>query len=85
MLIELVVLLPPSTVSVVIDAYTHNSILISGDSVPFGTQLILVCQVVGLPYGTKLRFTSGQTSTSPLTFAWNCPDGLCFIAQLKSR
>ena len=66
-LMEFVVLLiPPSTVSVVIDAYTHNSTLSSGDSVPFGIQLILVCQVVGLPYGIQLRFTSGQTSTTHL-------------------
>ena len=84
-LIELVMLIPPSTVTVVIDAYTHNSTITSGDSVPLGTQLILVCQVVGLPYGTKLRFTSGHTSTTPLSFTWNCPDGLCFIAQRKSR
>ena len=70
-----------------IDAYTHNSTLTSGDSVPLGTQLILVCQVVGLPYETQLRFTTSQTSTSPLSFAWNCPlaTGVCFIAQLKSR
>ena len=74
-----------STVTVVIDAYTHNSTITSGDSVPLGTQLILVCQVVGLPYGTKLRFTGGHTSTTPLSFTWNCPDGLCFIAQRKSR
>ena len=76
---------PSSTVTVVIDAYTHNSTITSGDSVPLGTQLILVCQVVSLPYGTKLCFTSGQTLTSPLTFTWKCPDGLCFTAQLKSR
>ena len=78
-------LLPPLTVTVVIDAYTHNSTLSSGDSVPLGTQLILVCQVVGLPYGTQLRYTHSQTSTKPLTFAWNCPTGICFIAQVKSR
>ena len=68
-----------------IDAYTHNSTLTSGDSVPLGTQLILVCQVVGLPYGTQLRFTTSQTSTSPLSFAWNCPTGVRFIVQRKSR
>ena len=82
---EFVLLLPPSTVSVVIDAYTHDSTLTPGDSVPLGTQLILVCQVVGLPYGTQLRYTNVQTLTSPLSFTWNCPDGLCFTAQLKSR
>ena len=57
---------PSSTATVVIDGYTHNSTLTSGDSVPLGTQLILVCQVVGLPYGTPLRYT------------WNCPkDTVC--------
>ena len=30
-----------------IDGYTHNNTLKSGDSVPFGTQIILVCRVVG--------------------------------------
>ena len=48
-----------------IDGYTHNSTLTSGDSVPLGTQLILVCQVVGLPYGTQLSYT------------WICPNGPC--------
>ena len=52
---------PSSTVTVVIDGYTHNSTLTSGDSVPLGTQLILVCWVVGLPYGT------------PLNYTWTCP------------
>ena len=54
---------PSSTVTVVIDGYTHNSILTSGDSVPLGTQIILVCRVVGLPYGT------------PLNYTWTCPNG----------
>ena len=49
----------------VIDGYTINSILMSGDTVPLGTQLLLVCQVVGLPYGT------------PLSYTWTCPNGLC--------
>ena len=44
-------------VSVVIDGYSHNSTLTSGDSVPLGTQTILVCRVVGLPYGTPLSYT----------------------------
>ena len=51
-----------SAVTVVIDGYTHNSILTSGDSVPLGTQIILVCRVVGLPYGT------------PLSYTWACPN-----------
>ena len=48
---------------VVIDCWTHNSTLTSGDSVPLGAQLILVCRVVGLPYGT------------PLNYTWTCPNG----------
>ena len=59
------VILSQHTVSVVIDGYTHNSTLTTGDSVPLGTQLILVCHVVGLPYGT------------PLSYSWTCPDGDC--------
>ena len=51
--------------AVVIDVYTHNSTLTSGDSIPLGTQLILVCQVVGLPYGT------------PLSYTWKCPNKPC--------
>ena len=54
-----------SLVAVVIDGYTHNSTLTSGDSVPLGTQIILVCRVVGLPYGT------------PLSYTWTCPMGQC--------
>ena len=61
------VFLSQPTVSVVIDGYTHNSTLTSGDSVPLGTQLILVCHVVGLPYGT------------PLSYTWTCPFGNCEI------
>ncbi len=48
---------PSSAVTVVIDGYTHNSTLTSGDSVHLGTQIILVCRVVGLPYGTPLSYT----------------------------
>ena len=54
---------PSSTVTVVIDGYTHNSTLTSGDSVTLGTQIILVCRVVGLPYGT------------PLSYTWTCSNG----------
>ena len=56
---------PSSTVTVAIDGYTHNSTLTSGDSVPLGTQLILVCWVVGLPYGT------------PLNYTWTCLNETC--------
>ena len=64
---------PSSTVTVVIDGYTHNSILTSGDSVPLGTQIILVCRVVGLPYGT------------PLNYTWTCPGGPCEEEDVYAR
>ena len=63
----------PSTVTVVIDAYTHSGTLTSGDSVHFGTQLLLVCQVVGLPYGT------------PLSHTWTCPNGTCEVEGYYGR
>ena len=56
-----------------VDGYTHNSILTSGDSVPLGTQIILVCRVVGLPYGT------------PLSYTWTCPNGPCEIEGYYGR
>ena len=56
-----------------IDGYTHNSILTSGDSVPLGTQIISVCQVVGLPYGT------------PLSYTWTCPNGPCEVEGYHGR
>ena len=56
-----------------IDGYTHNSTLTSGDSVPLGTQLILVCQVVGLPYGT------------PLNYTWTCPNRPCTVGIYCAR
>ena len=58
---------------VVIDGYTHNSILTSGDSVHLGTQTILVCWVVGLPYGT------------PLSYTWTCPNGPCEVEGYYGR
>ena len=63
----------PSTVTVVIDAYTHSGTLTCGDSVPLGTQLLLVCQVVGLPYGT------------PLSYNWTCPNGTCEVEGYYGR
>ena len=56
-----------------LDGYTHNSTFPSGDSVPLGTQLILVCQVVGLPYGT------------PLSYTWTCPNGPCEVNGYYGR
>ena len=64
---------PSSTVTVVIDGYTYNSSLTTGDSVPLGTQIILVCQVVGLPYGT------------PLNYTWTCPNGPCEAEDVYAR
>ena len=64
---------PSSTVTVVIDGYIHNSTLTSGDSVPLGTQLILICRVVGLPYGT------------PLSYTWTCPNGPCEVEGYYGR
>ena len=58
---------PPELIRVLIDGYTHNSTLTSGNSVPLGTQIILVCRVVGLPYGT------------PLSYTWTCPNGPCEV------
>ena len=57
----------------VIDSYTHNSILTSGESVPLGKQFILVCQVVGLSYGT------------PLSYTWTCPNGPCEVEGYYGR
>ena len=60
-------------VTVVIDSYTNNSTLTSGDSVPLETQIILVCWVVGLPYGTSLNYT------------WTCPIGPCEVEGYYGR
>ena len=57
----------------VIDGYRHNSNLTSGDSVPLGTQIILVCRVVGLPYGT------------PLNYTWICLNGPCEVEGYYGR
>ena len=59
--------------TVAIDSYTHNSTLTSGDSVPLVTQIILVCRVVGLPYGT------------PLSYTWTCPNGPCEVEGYYGR
>ena len=64
---------PLQIVTVVIDGYTHNGTLTSGDSVSLGTQLILVCQVVGLPYGT------------PLNYTWTCQSLPCTVGVYCGR
>ena len=56
-----------------IDGYTNNSFLTSGDSVPLGTQIILVCRVAGVPYGT------------PLNYTWTCPNGTCEVEGYHGR
>ncbi len=56
-----------------IDGYTHNSTLTSGDSVPIGKQFVIVCRVVGLPYGT------------PLNYTWTCPNGPCEVEGYYGR
>ena len=56
-----------------IDSYTRNSILMSGESVSLGKQLILVCRIVGLPYGT------------PLNYTWTCPNGPCELEGYYGR
>ena len=59
--------------TVVLDSYTHKSTLTSGSTVSLGKQLILVCQVVGLPYGT------------PLSYTWTCPNGPCEVEGYYGR
>ena len=56
-----------------INGYTHNTTLTSGRSVPLRTQIILVCRVVGLPYGTLLSYT------------WTCPNGPCKVEGYYGR
>ena len=58
---------------VVVDGYTHNATLMSEDSVPLGRPVILVCRVVGLPYGT------------PLNYTWTCPNGPCEVEGYYGR
>ena len=53
----------------VIDCYTHNNILTSGYPFSLGTQIILVCQVVGLP----------------LSYTWTCPNGPCEVEGYYGR
>ena len=57
----------------VVDVYTRRAALTSGDAAPLESQLILVCQVVGLPYGT------------PLSYTWTCPNGPCEVEGYYGR
>ena len=51
----------------VIDGYTAMGNFANEDEIRLGRQLILVCRVVGLPYGT------------PLNYTWTCPNGPCEV------
>ena len=57
----------------VIDGYAHSINLTSGDLVLLGCPVLLVCQVVGLPYGTPLNYTS------------TCPNGPCEVERYYGR
>ena len=62
----------------VIDGYTSkttltSTALTSEGSVDIGTPLILICRVVGLPYGT------------PLSYTWTCPNGPCEVEGYYGR
>ena len=56
-----------------IDGYTFKSNLTSGDSVPLGTQITLVCWVIGLSYGT------------PLNYTWTCSNEPCEVEGYYGR
>ena len=58
---------------VVVDGYTRTTTLTSGRSVPLGQPIILVCQIVGLLYGT------------PLSYTWTCPNGPCEVEGYYGR
>ena len=57
----------------VIDGYAHSINLTSGDLVLLGCPVLLVCRVVGLPYGT------------PLSYTWTCPNGPCEVERYYGR
>ena len=62
-----------SGVQVVIDGYTRSTTLTSGDSVPVGRPVILVCKVADQLYGT------------PLSYSWTCPNGPCEVEGYYGR
>lgn len=53
--------------AVIVDGYTPTATLASGEAVPLGTVLTLICRVDGLP------------SDEPRTYTWTCPNGLCKV------
>ena len=62
-----------SDAQVLVDGYTRGSVLPSGASIYLGCPLILICRVVGLPYGT------------PLSYTWTCPNGPCEVEGYYGR
>ena len=52
-------------VIVVIDGYTVSSTLKSTDTLPLGTNLILVCRLSGIPHGLQTNYH------------WTCPNEPC--------
>ena len=61
------------SLSAVIDGYTPRENFAAGDEVRLGRQVILVCRVVGLSYGT------------PLSYTWTCPNGPCEVEGYYGR
>ena len=57
----------------IIDGYTPSATLAHQGQVSLGSQLLLVCRVVGLPYGT------------PLNYTWTCPNGPCEVEGYYGR
>ena len=57
----------------VIDGYTAMGNFANEDEIRLGRKLILVCRVVGLPYGT------------PLSYTWTCPNGPCEVEGYYGR
>ena len=57
----------------VINRYSSDANFVVRDNITFGTQLILVCGVVGLPYET------------PLSYTWTCPNGPCEVEGYYGR
>ena len=56
-----------------INRYTSDVNFINRNNITFGTQIILVCRVVGLPYGT------------PHSYTWTCPNGPCEVEGYYGR
>ena len=55
--------------SVLIDGYTTEGTLVSGDTVQLGTSIILVCSVSGASYDAETNFS------------WTCSTGECNVGN----